>query len=837
MGCGCCDDPEDLDEVQQPLRPVSASSSCSTPPPKINPTINISSTLPVVLLPKPYQTDHHRIKVDLGVSDPSFDGTGDLTFVNGTKIKVYTAATGGGVVAQPINIQNGPLIGGHSIYIQGLQSSGTMEDIELTLTITGANVGPAVKKKITCGDLKLEIFKVRPENNSDPIAIAEDKKNDPGGIVHLQNNHKYSQRIKMVVHKAKPDNYTGNIVLSKLDGKVKVFDQEDPAGGTEQNLPFTIDNSTIHQTDGKEFWVEGATVSGALQDTNFQLKVENLNQDGDQVKFTCIELKLTIHKGIKQATVAPDAISDSDKISKGRFLHVQDSDKHGRALMTVALKPAAASGTLAFTVGDGSGSKDNSKLKIFNAETGGSAKANPYEVQYASDLKLWAEGAGESAALRDIEIRLGMKDVTLVADKAKATVVKIKEVTPTADNYKQYVNVPAEAGHPEYDRKFKPIATLTKALQGVKLYFNIEPDSSNNADIPDTLKHKDIADNTRVAVETNVSGAASGAIELSRYGGDKFKAAAYLEEDPLKGKANPTKSKDIEVWQKIAYQYDAMQTNDTNNYIATKDTNAFETEFKKYFIEMNKIAETTPAHRRAIANSENDAWVASNKSVSFPGARAVYIGLVDTVGGSPRTEITLTFNSKVGGATHNFDIQNQVIDISSKNLWLVSVKCRDTSPPNAEITLDQGKVALAQNNHDYKLTLDLTALSGTKNYDIEFKFNSYPPVSGLSWGEKVLIDVRFRYKYGHTVHDSVLNTVLHEVAHFLGLAAQKNTDNAGTIYSDYYLQSGNHCKHLVNQCIMYHASMQANLVFCPMCGKALRARDLSSPPIWGTADF
>jgi hypothetical protein len=640
--------------------------------------------------------------------------------------------------------------------------------------------------------------------------------------------HTDPNRIKVVL-KFDGD-HTGDGELSWDTSEIKIFSAD--KNGAETGIsPHTLANADLKL--GKSLYIEGIKASGSVNGTTITLKGGDSNAESATDKLICGELKLIIYKGRKQLGVAPDVILDTDKLTKGRFLHVQDGgNKQGRALLQAKVNPDGCfNGKVTFKV------NDNSKLELFDDETAGSKQANPYKLDYAEDLeKVWAQGKTESDALCDIEIDLGIDGIDLVADKVKATVVKIKEVTPTADNYKQYVNLPAQAGHPEYDRKFKPIATLTKALQGVKLYFNIEPDSSNNVDIPDTLKHKEIADNARVAVETNVSGAASGVIELSRYGGDKFKAAAYLEEDSRAGKANPTKSKDIEVWQQIAYQYDAMQTNDTRDYIGAKDTAAFEAEFKNCFIEMNKIAETTPAHRRVIPDDKKDAWVTSNKNVNLPGDRAVYIALVDAIGGGPQKLNTLYFNTIAGGTSHDFDINNWVIHISD-NSWFVSVNYQENIPPHTTMSLDQGKATLVQNGDIYKLTLDLTALSNAKNYNIEFNFNSYNPISGLSWGEKVLVDVRLKYTFGYTVHDSVLNTVLHEVGHFLGLAAQKNTDNAKTINGNYYFQNGNHCNYNTDKCIMFHNAVQTNLAFCPGCKKALQARNLSSPQIWGTADF
>ena len=177
-----------------------------------------------------------------------------------------------------------------------------------------------------------------------------------------------------------------------------------------------------------------------------------------------------------------------------------------------------------------------------------------------------------------------------------------------------------------------------------------------------------------------------------------------------------------------------------------------------------------------------------------------------------------------------------LIDISNKDLWFISAEYYDVMSPGIKTNIDKSKVELKVNGHDYKVEFDLTGLDSNKNYKVKLKYYHYSAVSGLAWGSNVLVDMRHRYKFNLNIPPSTLNTVLHETGHYLGLAAKKLPNKNGDNYTDYYFQFGNHCKYNTNGCIMYHAGSNITS-FCNTCGGALRARDLSDPPVWGANDF
>jgi hypothetical protein len=149
------------------------------------------------------------------------------------------------------------------------------------------------------------------------------------------------------------------------------------------------------------------------------------------------------------AAPAPGA-TPTDKWFGGRFLHVQDTGKHhGRALLTVEVKPAAVAGQLVLrqvkVATDVPGGLDN-RIRLFDNETftaGELAKGNPHQFAIpAAPLRLFAEAANVSAAQRDTGFQLGLKltatKVENDGDRVRLTAVQfshlIADVPSTAAN-------------------------------------------------------------------------------------------------------------------------------------------------------------------------------------------------------------------------------------------------------------------------------------------------------------------------------------------------------------------------------------------------------------------
>lgn len=454
---------------------------------KVDPKLAIDDPK-VVLVKRDYMSQAsskakpHRLPVQLGVS-AKFDGTGRLTCAAAAKIAVYKAATGGSALPFPISVTaselNQGLSGGaFTLYIEGVDASGGMDDVELELALQGGtgSLGPPAKDKLTCVRLKLDICKWRVDDTTDPVIIPEGDKITKGRYVHVQHTKtekEYEQeRAKLIVYKAEPASFTGKLAL-------KVWDQDKGALGNRAELvpgetgaqtahpnPYLLDNSAIPAT-GEVLWVQGKVASKEMLDTAIRLSVEHVADaggnlaEGDRVTLTVFKTSLEIYQSRTKPDADPEPMKEEDQLKKGRYLHEQDSDgHHGRALILIKqVEPASFDGKLTLRVWDVTAkSESNPRAEVFEEEvpgTGQAAKANPYEIDHktkvpSEGLKLWVQGknGSVSAALIDTEIRLGVKDHMQRCARGMVTVVRFKnlkaDIPSTPANINRAGNSPVQ---------------------------------------------------------------------------------------------------------------------------------------------------------------------------------------------------------------------------------------------------------------------------------------------------------------------------------------------------------------------------------------------------------
>lgn len=431
---------------------------------RADPTLQIANPK-VVLVKRDYmdqsgtKSPPHRLQVFLGVTNP-FDGTGRLTCNQAAKVKLFASATGGTALSFPYSVgaaqlnltnQGKPPF---ALYLEGAQPSAGMNDIELNLELQGGtvNVGAPVTDKLTAVKLKLEVFKCRPDETTAAPAMAETDQLGTGRYLHEQNPELHHERARILVHKAEPAAFTGKLRLLEWDEpweaageRLEIFSAEVAATG-QAAIAFPVDlaNSAIPGT-GQEYWVQGKKVSEDLVDTTLRLTLDNLPDasthvvEGHRARFTVLKTDLEIHQSRTDPAKDPLPMSADDKVKKGRYLHTQNAGfHHGRALVLVRkVKPAAFNGKLTLRVWDVTAkSFANPRVELYDAEvpaSGQTAKADPFDITCdntfpAKGLKLWAQGKDGkvSGALRDTEIRLGLKDHLRVCGRAAVTVVRFK---------------------------------------------------------------------------------------------------------------------------------------------------------------------------------------------------------------------------------------------------------------------------------------------------------------------------------------------------------------------------------------------------------------------------
>ena len=398
----------------------------------------------------------HRIPVTLS-STHDFDGEGVLTCAP-DDIQVYEKADGVNPIPAPWIVPKDDL-GGKTVYIEAKRASASNSGTTLRFELRNGTIPakPAVTETVTCVKLTLNICKSRPADGGNPVKLDDGPKLDPGRAVLLQQKRGdlyYAERAKLVLLKAQPADFSGKLVLEAISTAVELFTsaQEKPAAsqtalaGAQLQFP----NTDIDAANGKTFWVEGRTTSGAISDTGFKVGVVGVdNAEGDRVTMSVIEAELVIHKSrsVIKASGDPDAFSDGDKLDKARYLHKQNGKgHHGRGMITVKkIKPDGFIGKVFFTtwkVGyapaySESIVKADPSVKIFEEED--AAGATQTAVAFDSDIdhpatfpvkgkRYWVEGAKTSAELRDVQIRLGVRDIDKGCDRANFTVVRFKQL-------------------------------------------------------------------------------------------------------------------------------------------------------------------------------------------------------------------------------------------------------------------------------------------------------------------------------------------------------------------------------------------------------------------------
>ncbi len=263
----------------------------STPPPPPPLTTVVPAITPatsVVVVKKPH-TNPARRPIRLSAS-PAFSGTGTFT-VSGNAINFFTAANGGAQITfnGADNVFSGAaLTAGVNVFAEGASASGAMDDITLTLTLSGGPnpVGPPATATMTSVDLTLDIAVSRTADGVDPTVMSAGDKINTGRFVHVQDPGNSHGRAMIIVRQAAPAAFTGTLELTTLNNRVRIFAAEAP-GGAALPLPHAIPNAGIPAT-GQQFFVEGAAVSGALRDAGVRLGIQGLEPDGDRVNVTVV---------------------------------------------------------------------------------------------------------------------------------------------------------------------------------------------------------------------------------------------------------------------------------------------------------------------------------------------------------------------------------------------------------------------------------------------------------------------------------------------------------------------------------------------------------------------
>ncbi|HKV24496.1 MAG TPA: hypothetical protein VJN93_07875 [Candidatus Acidoferrum sp.] len=280
--------------VNNPARP------CGNPPPPRPapaPTTlvapQITTRCDVVLVKKPYARKLSRRMMILRV-DQAFDGTGTFTVTKGSdRVKIFRFHNGGVEIRSGDKFPGARLSAGIPIFVEAVKASSNLNDVTLQLALTPGpttRVKPPAKAKLTCVEVTLDICKSRKKRGSDPEPFSTGDKQNPGRFLQVQDAVINSGRAMLIVRKAVPKSFAGNLVLAPKDARVRIFAAADdpPARGQTALANISKPNGEI-PSKGLKFWAEGVSVSAVLRDTGFLLGVDGVGAEGDFVNVTVVQ--------------------------------------------------------------------------------------------------------------------------------------------------------------------------------------------------------------------------------------------------------------------------------------------------------------------------------------------------------------------------------------------------------------------------------------------------------------------------------------------------------------------------------------------------------------------
>lgn len=247
----------------------------------------------VVVVRKPH-TNPARGPVVLRASGP-FTGSGRLD--RSSDLVRFFDAAGGGTELTFDGVDNvftdAQLAAGVTLFAEGRAASAALDDVTLTVALTvGGTPGLSTTHTMTSVELFLDLHASRTAAGVAPAALSEAAKITPGRFVQVQDAGNHAGRAMLTVRQAQPAAFTGTLVLTPLDARTRLFAAADEVAAGGQPVvpaPVRLPNVGVPAA-GTRFWVEGAAVSGGLQDTVLQLGVDALEPDGDRVRLTVVEL-------------------------------------------------------------------------------------------------------------------------------------------------------------------------------------------------------------------------------------------------------------------------------------------------------------------------------------------------------------------------------------------------------------------------------------------------------------------------------------------------------------------------------------------------------------------
>ena len=248
----------------------------------------------LVLLPDADKTN--RTKIILRQVEPAaWNETLTLAATTGgERIRVFTEPVGG--IELPLIPGGWPFYKAdlpQDLYVEGVSPSADTNDVLLTLTavpITATTPDPRFSDKIALTVLKVDLDvdanydgTISVDDPDDPIEVSQ------GGVVVVTNSAP-TNRTEIILRKAQPASWNGDLVLTKTAGGEKITVFTAPVGGTAITFNGT-DNKFANSALPKSLFVQGEIPSTTVRDVSLRLTSDPLGCL-DEITLTVLKVEL-----------------------------------------------------------------------------------------------------------------------------------------------------------------------------------------------------------------------------------------------------------------------------------------------------------------------------------------------------------------------------------------------------------------------------------------------------------------------------------------------------------------------------------------------------------------
>jgi hypothetical protein len=245
-----------------------------------------------------------------------------------------------------------------------------------------------------------------------------------GRHVGLQSTRVVQERARVLAGAVQPAAFAGELELHRVtlrtlqvlgpSTRVRLFDNEAPTAGESAHPNPLRFPAADTRPNGRELWVEGASVSRAGRDVGLQLGVRNLGRDGDRVSATVVQLEIA-----RQASPNPAVATDTVRVGlwENAFDPATGNLRNGQAVagsfidqdprrFHLRVRDASAAGEV------------TAQWKTTVRDNGGveADDDNPATVPFSADLTLT-----ETAANSGVFLSRGVMLTTDTTDQNQAT--------------------------------------------------------------------------------------------------------------------------------------------------------------------------------------------------------------------------------------------------------------------------------------------------------------------------------------------------------------------------------------------------------------------------------